>query len=311
MGSAEDNPRYFLRSSGQSTPTLSLAESFWALQNRDLSISDSIERSIEDGVGYFEVGLRPERVEETRRLVSRFGLSLIAQGWVATVPEAIIYFQRAAGLNAVALNLQLGHAHMSSNEASDLFEQIRQYSQGLGILLLIETHRGRATQDLYRTAQGVRHCSGIAITLDISQYVVAGETLGGDEELFRQNLLPLLDRTALIHGRISDGQAIQVYVDASSEPAAEFFQTIWQKAMESWLADAPADAVFIFEPELGPVPYAFTTPSGEETFSRTEQSRVLISMARNAWASALATQRGERAPLNLLNVQHSDYSYRS
>lgn len=289
------NSRYLLRSSRQSAPTLGLAESFWALQNRDISLFDSIERAVQDGVDYFEVGLRPERIEEARRLVSQFDLRLIAQGWATTASEAIFYFQQAAELKAIALNLQLGHAYMSSIEAIDLFGQVEHYSEIFGVPLLIETHRGRITQDLYRTAQWVRQCPGLAIALDLSHYIVAGENLGGDEQLFHEHLTPLLERTALIHGRISNGQSIQISVDASHGNIAHLFQAFWQQAMQCWLADAPADAVFIFEPELGPPPYAFTTPTGDETFSRTEQSRVLANMARNAWTSALAEQVGESA----------------
>ena len=297
MGPDGSNSRYFLRSSGQSAPTLGLAESFWALQNRDLSLFDSIEQAVEDGFGYFEVGLRPERVQEARRLVSQFDLLLIAQGWATTASEAIFYFQQAADLKAVALNLQLGHAYMSSSEAIDLFGQVQHHSEIFGIPLLIETHRGGVTQDLYRTAQWVRQCPGLAIALDLSHYIVAGENRGGDEQLFNQHLIPLLERTALIHGRISNGQSIQVSVDASPGTSAPLFQAFWQQAMQCWLADAPADAVFIFEPELGSPPYAFTTPTGDETFSRTEQSRVLANMARNTWTSALAERFVESVPI--------------
>lgn len=296
MGSDHGNSRYFLRSSGQSSPTLGLAESFWALQNRDLSITESIEQAVENGFSYFEVGLRPERIEQARRLLLQFDLRLIAQGWATTASEAVFFFQQAADLNAAALNLQLGHAYMSSSEATDLFGQIQDQSDIFGIPLLIETHRGRITQDLYRTAQWVRQCPGVTIALDLSHYIVAGENVGGDEQLFHQHLASLLERTAIIHGRISNGQSIQVAADASHGADVHLFHTVWQRAMQCWLADAPADAVFIFEPELGPPPYAPITPAGIESCSRTEQSRVLLNMARTAWTAALTERAAQSVP---------------
>ena len=105
------------------------------------------------------------------------------------------------------------------------------------------------------------------------------------EDLFRAHLAPLLARTALIHGRISNGQSIQV----STEDRFAFtplIQSLWRKAMNLWLTDAPGDAVFIFEPELGPPPYSYLDSHGAETFNRASESRSLTQFAREAWAAA-------------------------
>ena len=71
-------------------------------------------------------------------------------------------------------------------------ERFRVQSEVFGIPVFLETHRGRLTQDLFRTTELLVHFPDIVVTLDLSHYVVAGETLGGSEELFCAHVMPLL-----------------------------------------------------------------------------------------------------------------------
>jgi len=277
--------KYCFRHSGASTPRLAFAQSFWALSERTISISQALEEAEREGYEYFEVGLRSERVAETTSILERFPLRLIAQGWAATAGEATFFLQRAADFKAAALNLHLGHAYMTALEAVDLIGQVHREAKFYGVQLLVETHRGRLTQDLFRTAELVKLVPELAIALDLSHYIVAGETFGGSQELFCIHLETVLKQTALIHGRISNGQSIQVAIDDRFS-TVEVIKSLWQRAMRAWLSDAPSDAVFVFEPELGPPPYAYLTTTGEETFSREHQSRLLKELAQSAWEAA-------------------------
>ncbi len=279
--------KYFLANPGGKTPALGLAQSFWALTQREIPTAQSLEEACFQGFEYFEVGIREERLVETRALLNAFPLKLIAQGWAVSANEAIIFLQRAVEFQAIALNLHLGHAYLATSEAVDLIGEVQSQADALGIPLLLETHRGRLTQDLFRTSEILAQLPQIVIALDLSHYIVAGETLGGSETLFHAHLAPLLARTALIHGRISNGQSIQV---PAEDPFAftSVIQSLWQQAMQLWLIDAPADAVFLFEPELGPPPYACVAADRTETFNRTAQSRILTHLGRQAWASAQA-----------------------
>lgn len=277
--------KYIFRQSATAAPSLGLAESFWALSKRADSISDALKDAVSDGCGYLEVGLREERLDETRSLLNHFQLRLIAQGWARTAEDAVVYLQRAVDLRAAALNLQLGHAYLSLQEAVDLIGEVQRASDTYGIPLLLETHRGCLTQDLFRTSELLAACPETIMALDLSHYILAAETLSGSEELFHRYLAPVLARTALIHGRISNGQVIQVAANSVDD---ETFLTVWQRTMRLWLEDAPAGAVFIFEPELGPPPYAILARDGVEISDRAKQSRTLIRFARNAWARATA-----------------------
>jgi hypothetical protein len=266
-------------------PALGLAQSFWALGQRELSIHRALADACSEGYEYFEVGLREERLAETTDLLKRFPLKLIAQGWATSASEASVFVERAAEFQAVALNMHLGHAYLTTTEAVDLVGEVQRQADVYGMPLLVETHRGRLTQDLFRTSELLRCLPDIVIALDVSHYIVAGETLGGSEDLFRAHLAPLLGRTALIHGRISNGQSIQVLAE-DSFAFTPLIQSLWQQAMNLWLTDAPGDAIFLFEPELGPPPYSYLDNNGAETFDRTVESRTLTELAREAWSAA-------------------------
>ncbi len=97
-----------------------MAQSFWALTEREIPIAQALEEVLSEGFEYFEVGLREERLAETEALLSRFNLKLIAQGWATSTNEAILFLQRAVELKAIALNLHLGHAYLTTSEAVDL-----------------------------------------------------------------------------------------------------------------------------------------------------------------------------------------------
>jgi hypothetical protein len=281
------NSKYCFRRAGGTSPTLGLAQSFWALTQRDISIEKSLESACSEGFEYFEAGLREERLAQIAAILKTFPVKLIAQGWATTAEDAAAFLGRAAELHAIAINMHLGHAYMTVPEASDLIADVQLQAHNYGIPLLVETHRGRLTQDLFRMTEVLSLVPDTVITLDASHYLVAGETLGGSEDLFHAHINPLLARTGLIHGRISNGQSIQVPADG---PFAfrSVTQSLWQQAMQLWLAEAPSDALLIFEPELGPPPYAFLNADGEEMFNRTAETLPLIQLARDTWAAAAA-----------------------
>lgn len=276
--------RYLFRNANQASPHLAFAQSYWALQEREQSIDESLERACASGFEYLEAGLREDRMTSLRSILKRMPFTLIAQGWASTVQEATVFFQRAVELGAVAMNLHLGHAYLKDEDALRIVDEAYALSERFNLPLVLETHRGRLTQDLHRTRMLMQQRPHVRIALDVSHYLVAGETLGGNETEFYAALAPLLQATELIHGRISNGQQIQV--STAQADAVGLTKSIWQQAMGAWLSDAPQDAVLIFEPELGPPPYAYLDEDGVETFSRTDQTDELVRLAREAWDAA-------------------------
>ena len=277
--------RYSIRERGLGKPALRFAHSYWALQQRAQPIAQALELACRNGFTYLEAGLSEERMPSLRNLLRDLPLRLVAQGWAATAEEAQPFLERAAELNAVAINLHLGHAFLSTVEALRLLEDVSRRAEDICLPMLIETHRGRLSQDLFRFAQVVERVPQLALVLDLSHYIVAGEATGATSAEFKQRIAFLSQRTAVIHGRMSDGQSVQV---RSADPLAakDLTCSAWRDAMTSWLADAPSDAVFLFEPELGPPPYAQRSTNGSETFSRDAETVELCQLATALWIEA-------------------------
>jgi hypothetical protein len=278
-------PRYlFHDTSNHAGPRLALAQSYWALQERATSIEDALAHAYANGFEYLEAGLREERMASLRAILQTHPLKLIAQGWASTVQEAIPFFERAIELNAVVMNLHLGDAYLHDVESERLVDEAYALAESYKLPLMLETHRGRVTQDLYKMSALMRRRLDTRIVLDVSHYLVAGENFGGDATKFSVSLGPLLNATEMIHGRISNGQQIQV--SAADTESVALTQSIWENTMAIWLANAPRDAVFVFEPELGPPPYAYLAHR-VETYSRTEETDSLVRLAREAWDRAV------------------------
>ena len=237
---------------------------------------------------YFEVGLRPERIAPASKILRESGLKLIGQGWAKTFDEAKPYFDLAHSLGAVAINMQLGHAFMSANKVAELVAMCREYADDSGLLCTVETHRGCCTQDLLRTSEWLKLAPDTPLCLDVSHYVVAGEGWGGNEKLFLEHLQPILANSVLIHGRIGDGESVQCAVDDDYEKGLTGrFVQIWADAMEMWLDSAEPGDVLVFEPELGPSPYAVVDSAGEEISDRWQQTAKITQLGKKAWEMAL------------------------
>jgi hypothetical protein len=170
--------RYLFRRTDATAPSLGLAQSFWALGQREISLAQSLESACADGFEYFEVGLREDRLAETASLLKAFPLKLIAQGWATAVGEARVFLERAVELGAVAINVHLGHAYLTADEAALMVDDVYRMADSYQLPLLLETHRGRVTQDLCRTAELLRLRPDTVVTLDLSHYLVAGENRG-------------------------------------------------------------------------------------------------------------------------------------
>jgi len=80
---------------------------------------------------------------------------------------------------------------------------------------------------------------------------------------FAEQLGPVLERTCFLHGRVSNGQSMQVSIDDGEHAShLEHFKTLWRSAMARWLRAARPGDLLPFVPELGPPSsgYAITWP---------------------------------------------------
>lgn len=222
--------------------------------------------------------LTPDILEQ----IASSRLGLVIQAYPLKAEDLDAALALAKQTRARAINLHVRLPHIDHHSATQLAQELITRASDAGVLLLFETHRGCITQDLYRTARLVEAVPDMRLTLDVSHYVLAGEQPALTPQL-RELLDPMLDRVEMIHGRISNGQQIQIpTIDPESELAGSY-REVWTEAMRRWRRRKPAGSTLIFTPELGPPPYAITAPDGAELSNRLDESEVIWRIAQEAW----------------------------
>jgi sugar phosphate isomerase/epimerase len=260
--------------------------SLWGLEGLHDPPASGISAVKAAGYHTLEVGfihLKDELVEQVRAA----GLRLIVQRHCMTVEELVPALDAAKRHGVMLVNAHVGTPHLSTAEAADLAKGMIEAANSRGVRLLFETHRGRITQDLFRTLELLKAVPAMRLTLDVSHYIVCEEKPGPVAELMPL-LRQLFDRVDMMHGRVSNGEQIQVDVGDGTGELPQRFKSFWCEAMRAWrLRSAPGSAL-VFTPELGPPSYAITDLDSREFSDRWEQSLVIRRLAEEAWkASAL------------------------
>lgn len=228
---------------------------------------------------------RPGVMERIRR----HHLRLVLQCYPMTVEDMRPSLKRAKELGAILVNAHAASPHLPEEEAVALVNGMYDAAAEEGVRLLLETHRGRITQDLYRTVRLCERVERLRLNLDVSHYIVCEERPGPTDDL-KPLLSVLLDRADMIHGRISNGQQIQVDVGDGSGELAQGYLRFWAEAMRRWRLRNRAGSSLIFTPELGPPDYAIRNPAdGRELSDRWSQTLVLKRLGEQAWEMSKKT----------------------
>lgn len=222
--------------------------------------------------------LTSELIEQIKQL----GLRLIIQAYPRVAEDIIPVLEMAKKYRAIAINCHVKAPHVDHSTAVEIVSGLLTRAGDAGIPLFCETHRGCVTQDLYRTAKLAEAVPEMKFTLDVSHYIVCEEQTG-PTPLLAQLLEPILERTEMMHGRISNGQQIQVDVENADSSLVDSYRLFWTEAMRRWRRRKPAGSSLIFTPELGPPPYGIVGPDGNEQINRLEQSELIWNIAQQAW----------------------------
>jgi hypothetical protein len=198
---------------------------------------------------------------------------------------------------AIAAAKRLGSpyldAHVASYftpepEALALVRGLVERCRAADMPLVVQTHRGRVTQDLLRTVALARAIPELRFDLDFSHYLVAGELTGALPPPAEAALATLMERATMLDGRVSNGEQVQIDIGpAGDNPHARRFAALWKKVMVSWLERARPGDVLPFRVELGPPSYAILTLEGREISDRWAQTLVIRSIAERVFNEAV------------------------
>lgn len=273
-------------------PRLCVQHSLWSLiklpmnAEQEWTLDEKFQRVHAAGFEGVECWLSDENEREHKDALDRVGLRLTLGHHPHTLGDVRQTVERALRLHADFVFAQPLHPYVSIPEAAAFCKEARKIANDQGLTFFVETHRNNIPESLNQALQFIEAWPEVRFTGDFSHFVVVGEFYGWEEEGAIERMRPVLERTSHLHGRISNGEAVQVDVGDGSGGTAQFFVAIWAEAMRNWLKGAGPGDVFPFASELGPPRYAITTPDGKEFSDRWEQSLVMKRLAEQAWAQA-------------------------
>ncbi len=239
---------------------------FHALWGMALPTLEANLRGIrEGGFDGVEMGV-PEDADERRELgtlLGRLGLQLIVQQWTAgSSPQEHAWsfeqqYRRAAELRPPLVNSHTGKDYFSTAENLLVFSRARELEQELGIPVVHEVHRGRATFSTTSTAALLERMPDLKLAADFSHWCCVHESLLQDQG---QLLERAIARSFHVHARVGHPEGPQV-----SDPRAPEWQAAleahlgwWQRIVDRRRAEGAEQLTIC--PEFGPPDYMPTLP---------------------------------------------------
>jgi hypothetical protein len=291
---------YHLNDGSALPPRMELQQSWWAMvglgeNGREWTMEEKFARIAEAGFTGISATMPAEQdIPEWHRLLDKYQFTFSTVAFPSSKSDIQEILKTVKQFGRVQyINSQVMDAFVVGDEAIQLLQDLLDASSEAGIPHFIETHRGRITQDLLRTTDYVRALPQLKLIIDLSHYVVAGELDGGAGSRAESEFDILLQRTAGIHGRVSNGEQVQVDIGAQGDhPMVEHFKRWWRKGMQNWYEQAVPGDILPFVPELGPPGYAITRLDEDnrqiETTDRWQQALLLKQIAEELWQEVVA-----------------------
>jgi sugar phosphate isomerase/epimerase len=274
---------------GNLPPRLRPQHTLWSLgklpmnSETEWTLDEKFERVAAAGFEAVECWLSDDNEREVKDALDRHGLALALGHRPFTPEDTRITIDRALRLGAQYVMGQPADAFTPLGNVVELVREGMRMASDAGIPIFYETHRGNFTETIPQTIALVERVPEIRITADLSHFVVVGEFYGWESENAAERMRPILERVHCIHGRVSNGEQVQVDCGDGSTPWARFFVELWTEAMRHWRRHAGPGDILPFSTELGPPRYAITTPDGKEISDRWTQSLLMRDLANEAW----------------------------
>ena len=278
-------------------PRLHLVLNLWGLQKYPSAAEEwpeekKVEEAKAAGFDAFDVWVGNAKEEDLKRwqdLASRHGLGVGVEFGPEKAEDAEAGIARAKRLGSVYLDAHVASSFTPEAEAEALLRGLVARCKKAGMPLVIQTHRGRVTQDLLRSVAYAKAIPDLRFDLDLSHYLVAGGIGGPFTPAAEAALGVLAERAIMLDGRISNGEQVQVDMSnpAYAEPT-ERTTALWKRVFKGWLKTTQKGDVFPFRIELGPPNYAILDRSGRELFDRWEQQKLMKTLVERLWNEAVA-----------------------
>jgi hypothetical protein len=284
------------RDGKEAAPRLYLVQNIWGLQKYPSATEEwPVEKQLAEinaaGFDAFDVwigGMKPEEVEKWIRLAASHGLGLGVETGPEKAEDIDAAIAIARRMRSPYLDAHVASYFLPEPEATALLRALTERCKAARMPLVIQTHRGRVTQDLLRTVSYAKAIPDLRFDLDFSHYFVAGEITGEVSPSAMTAFSTLMERATMLDARVSNGESVQVDVgEAADNELTRRFAALWKRVMVRWLTSATTGDVFPFRIELGPPPYAILDRSGKELNDRWEQQKRLKALVERLWNEAV------------------------
>jgi hypothetical protein len=297
-------PALNCRDGRDAPPRLQIVQNLWGLRAYPSVESEwPDERKAREvkaaGFDAFDVwvgGAKEEDLARWKALAEANGLGIGVEFGPTKPEDADVAIVSAKRLGSVYLDAHAASYFTPEKEAEALLRGLVARCEQAGMPLVIQTHRGRVTQDLLRTVAYARAIPDARFDLDFSHYLVAGEMGGELSPEAETALAVLMDRATMLDGRVTNGEQVQLDIlNPAYRAHVDRQAALWRRVMVGWLRTARRGDVFPFRVELGPPDYAILGADGREISDRWEQQKAMKTLVERLWNEAVdESGKGER-----------------
>ena len=253
----------------------------WTIEEKIANVKNAGFEHMECWIGDDDHG------KKVREEMQKHGLHLALGHRPCRVEDTLQRVEDAKNWGAQWVLCQPASAYHSLEEVVAIVRAGAKAADEAGIRYFVETHRNNFTETIRQTLELIEAVPEIKITADFSHFAVVGEFYGWSGEGAIERMRPIIEKVAHVHGRISNGEQVQVDVgdgsDQSEGSPAGFFKQIWVECFKAWRKTAQNGDILPFSSELGPPRYAIVDTKGKEISDRWEQSLVMRKLALQAW----------------------------
>lgn len=272
--------------------SFAIYQSMWAMEElpwrgkREWSLEEQVARIA--AAGFDGIALDDDHAQLARAvaLAADHGLGWCASVFPNTSDELRRSLDVVVPLGPTYVNLQPDVRPLTVAETVPILAEWLEIGSDCPCPVSVETHRDRATTDLFVTLQLLDAMPQLQLTADLSHFVVGREFPWPLRPVDHEQIGRILDRSAFFHGRVASREQVQISVEFPQNAQwVGLFLDWWDEGFRRWRTRAAPGDVCVFTVELGPPWYAITGADGHELCDRWEEAVLLKDEVRRRWTA--------------------------